>query len=291
MNTKLIAVALALSAGAGVARADSTVNPVHRYAYGANAGWIDARADATNGAALGQSYCTGHLWSGNVGWIGLGSGPTNGWRYSNASAIDWGVNHDGAGRLTGHAYGANIGWLTFEQTYGQPRIDLLTGNLSGYAWGANVGWISLANSQAFVRTDTLGAGPDTDGDALPDAWEIEKAGDLATLGVLDTDTDEDGVSDAGEYAADTDPLDPASRLRITAFARAGDADAVTWPAAQTRLYRLVQADSLTPSPPVWADSGHGLILPDGAPELTRGVWSPGAIQRFYRVQAIVPLSP
>ena len=291
MNTKLIAVALALAADAGVVCADSTVNPVHRYAYGANAGWIDARADITNGVALGQSYCTGHLWSGNVGWIGLGSGPTNGWHYANVSAIDWGVNHDGAGRLTGYAYGANIGWVTFEQTHGQPRIDLLTGNLSGYAWGANVGWISLANSQAFVRTDTLGAGPDTDGDGLPDAWEIEKAGDLVTLDVLDADSDDDGVPDADEYVADTDPLNPASRLEITAFERSGGADSATWPVAQTRLYRLVQTDSLTPSPPIWTDSGLGLILPDGAPELTRGVSDPAATQRFYRVQAVVPLAP
>lgn len=292
MNTKrFVTVALALAAGVGIARADSTVNAVHRYAYGANAGWIDARADGTNGAVLGQSFCAGYLWSGNVGWIGLGNGPTNGWHYSNASAGDWGVNHDGAGRLTGFAYGANIGWLTFEQTHGQPRIDLLTGNLSGYAWGANVGWISLANSQAHVRTDTLGAGPDTDGDGLPDAWELQKAGDLVTLDALDPDSDDDGVPDTDEYGADTDPLDPASRLAISAFQRAGGTDAATWPAAQTRLYRLMQADSLTAAPLVWADSGHGLIAPDGSPEITRGVSDPAATQRFYRVQAVVPLSP
>lgn len=292
MNTKLfIVTALALATSAGLARADSTVNPVHRYAYGANAGWIDARSDSTNGAVLGQTYCTGHLWSGNVGWIGLGNGPTNGWHYSNASASDWGVNHDGAGRLTGYAYGANIGWLTFEQVYGQPGIDLLTGNLSGYAWGANVGWISLANSQAFVRTDTLGAGPDTDSDGIPDAWEIEKAGDLVTLEPLDPDSDDDGVPDTAEYGADTDPLNPASRLAITAFARAGGTDTASWPVAQTRLYRLMQTDSLTPAPAVWTDSGHGLIPPDGGPAVTRSVSAPAVTGRFYRVQAVVPLSP
>ncbi len=291
MNTKLIAVALALAAGVGVVRAESTVNPVHRYAYGANAGWIDARADAVNGAALGRTYCTGHLWSGNVGWIGLGNGPTNGWRYSNASGSDWGVNHDGAGRLTGYAYGANIGWVTFEQTYGQPRIDLLTGDLSGYAWGANVGWISLANSQAFVRTDMLGAGPDTDGDGIPDAWEYQTAGDLLTLQGGGADFDHDGVTDTEEALADTDPRDPGSRLVITAFERAGDTDVASWPVAQTRLYRLMQTDSLTPSPPVWTDSGQGLIQPEGAPAVTRGVTDAASTQRFYRVQSIVPLSP
>jgi hypothetical protein len=284
-------IALVLAAGAGLVRADSTVNPAHRYAYGANAGWIDARADTTNGAALGQSYCAGYLWSGNVGWIGLGNGPTNGWHYSNASATDWGVNHDGAGLLTGYAYGANIGWLTFEQTYGEPRIDLLTGNLSGYAWGANVGWISLANSQAFVRTDTLGAGPDTDADGIPDAWEYQTAGDLAQLTNGGADWDHDGVTDADEALADTDPLDSGSRLAITAFTRVSGTDSTTWPVAQTRLYRLEQADRLTPAPAAWTDSGYGLIQPGGAPHVTRGVAGSAATQRFYRVQAVVPLSP
>jgi len=290
MNMKRLT-ALAFAAAAALVRAESTVNPVHRYAYGANAGWIDARADATNGAVLGQSYCTGYLWSGNVGWIGLGNGPANGWHYSNASATDWGVNHDGAGHLTGYAYGANIGWLTFEQTYGQPRIDLLTGNLSGYAWGANVGWLSLASSQAFVRTDTLGAGPDTDGDGIPDAWEYQTAGDLLTLQGGGADFDHDGVTDADEALADTDPRDPGSRLVITEFTRAGNADMTTWPVAQTRFYRLEQTGSLSPAPLVWSDSGYGLIPPGGEPELSRGVAAPAATQRFYRVQAVVPLSP
>jgi len=291
MKNTFIPVTLALLYGVGALWAESTVNPVHRYAYSANTGWIDARAEITNGAVLGQSYCTGQLWSGNIGWIGLGNTPTNGWRYSNGSASDWGVNHDGAGHLTGYAYGANIGWITFEQTYGQPRIDLLTGTLSGYAWGANIGWISLANSQAFVRTDRLDAGPDTDSDGLPDGWEIEKAGDLVTLGALDSDSDEDGVSDIDEYGADTDPRDPASRLVISAFARVAGTDVVSWPVVQTRLYRLVQSDSLTGGPPLWTDSGHGLIVPNGASVLTRGVADPSATRQFYRVEAVVPLSP
>ena len=58
----------------------------------------------------------------------VGSGtPTNGHAYANNSAADWGVNHDGAGRLTGYAWGANIGWVAFEQTHGQPQVDLRTG--------------------------------------------------------------------------------------------------------------------------------------------------------------------
>lgn len=123
---------------------------------------LNFRGDGTNGAAVGQYYCTGYAWSANCGWFGLGDGPTNGWQYGNADVTDRGVNHDGAGNLIGFAYGANVGWIAFEQTYGKPKVDLVTGNLSGYAWGANVGWISLNTSQSFVRTDTLDTGLDSD---------------------------------------------------------------------------------------------------------------------------------
>mgnify|MGYP003611285304 CR=1 FL=1 len=73
--------------------------------------------------------------------------------------------------------------------------------------------------------------------------------------------------------------------------KASRTDAATWPAAQTRHYRLIQTDRLTPYPPVWSDSGHGVIQPEGASELTKGVLNPASTQRFYRVQAIIPLSP
>jgi hypothetical protein len=61
--------------------ATSTIDTNNPYAYGANIGWINAFADGTNGAVLGQFYCTGYIYSANVGWISLGSsnGPVNGY--------------------------------------------------------------------------------------------------------------------------------------------------------------------------------------------------------------------
>ena len=68
--------------------------------FDANTGWINCAADATNGAVIGRYVCSGFFYSANCGWIGLGSGaPTNGIRYSNNSAQDFGVNHDGEGNL------------------------------------------------------------------------------------------------------------------------------------------------------------------------------------------------
>lgn len=235
-------------------RADSNINGIHRHAYGANIGWLDFRGDGAHGAVLGQMYATGHVWSANCGWISLGNTPTNGWQYSNASGNDWGVNHDGIGNLRGYAYGANIGWIQFESS-GHPQVDLTSGALSGYVYGANVGWISLSNSFAFVQTDSLSEGPDSDQDGIPDPWEWKVALDLAPLGT-NADWDVDGQTDHEEYLADTDPFDPLSRLEIIALARTGTTDRVTWTVRLTRHYQLEKATELT-NTAAWADSGLG----------------------------------
>ena len=86
--------------------ADTTINATNKYSYGANIGWINWQGDNANGAVIGDYVCTGFIYSANVGWINLGNGaPTNGIRYQNLSANDFGVNHDGDGNLRGFAYG------------------------------------------------------------------------------------------------------------------------------------------------------------------------------------------
>ena len=84
------------------------------------------------------------------------------------------MNNDGFGNLRGYAWGANIGWVNFE-SLGAPRLDLCTGKLSGHIYGANVGWISLSNATAFLQTDSIQRGLDSDGDGVENIDEI-KAG-------------------------------------------------------------------------------------------------------------------
>lgn len=280
---------LALTQGCWVspaAAAPSTVNSTNRHAYGANFGWIDARADVTNGVRIGGTYCSGFAWSANCGWICLGSAPTNGWRYSNASAGDCGVNHDGTGNLSGYAYGANIGWVLFEQTNGQPRVDLRSGALSGSAWSANLGWISLSNSQAFVQIDALATGADTDTDGIPDEWEMQHAGNLGALGGAYPDGDD--VPDADEYAADTDPMTP-DHLRIVSLARTNSTSTVAWTARPTRMYRVEATNSLRPGGS-WRDAGGGLIGPPSTASAQAAIPIASQSGEFYRVSAVLPLS-
>lgn len=278
---------LLLALGASLSLSASTIDPAYPYAYGANVGWINARGDGGQGAAIGRSFCTGFLWSANCGWIGLGNGPTNGVQYSNASAEDWGVNHDGTGRLTGYAYGANIGWITFEQTYGQPRVDLGSGNMSGSIYGANVGWISLAHSEGCVRTERLEDGPDSDGDSIPDAWELAHTNRLTALDGSQSDADNDGSPDIEEYRADTDPLDGADRLRLVGLRVAGQTNTVRWTSRPTRLYRIEAAGAVTGA---WGDAAGGLLSPSADNVATASVNNVIQPVRFYRVRAVVPLS-
>ncbi|HMP71960.1 MAG TPA: hypothetical protein PKE55_01730 [Kiritimatiellia bacterium] len=285
LHYALITTFVALSAHA------TSINPVNRHGYGANIGWLNFQGDLANGAVIGLYYSTGYVWSANAGWISLGSGtPANGYSYANNTASDWGVNLVmPGGYLRGMAYGANIGWINFE-TNGNARVDLVTGNLDGYAYGANVGWISLSNSQAFVQTDYLGWGPDSDGDGIPDAYEFKTTGDLTTLGPYPNDADVDGSPDLDEFLADTDPLDGGSVLEITALSRSNPTNHVTWTVQPTRFYRLEQATSAT-NQAVWTDTGLGILPPGAGPTLTGLVPDPTATTRFYRATAIVPLAP
>ena len=272
--------------------AASTIDTNNPYAYGANVGWLNWYADAgTNGAVIGEFYCSGYIYSANVGWISLGAsnGPANGYMYSNLSSNDWGVNNVGGGQLSGMAYGANIGWITFEQTYGQPRVDLLTGNLTGYAYSANCGWISLSNAFAFAQTDTVSPGQ-LDANGLPIAWELQYFG--TTNINPNADPDGDGMSNAQEYQAGTNPFDPNDRLRITAISAnsAGSTSIVTWTSHASRLYQVESRDSLVTGS--WSTNlPPGLVSPDVGLTTTRSI--PGAVstQRFFRVQVIHPLSP
>jgi hypothetical protein len=277
-----------LSALASVASADTSINTTNHYAYGANVGWIETRGDVTNGAVIGEYVCSGYLYGANIGWINLGGGaPTNGVRYGNGAANDFGVNHDAYGNLAGYAWGANVGWIAFETNYGKPRVNLLTGQMDGYAYGANVGWISLSNTQAYVETDEVRKGADTDGDLITDAWELEHTNTLAFF-TSATDSDSDGAPDFAEYRAGTDPFAAGSALTIEQFSLLGNASTaqVSWASVLTRYYYIEKGNGITNA---WSDSGLDLEPPDGA--LTTRQFPDAGTNKVYRVRAVRPLTP
>ena len=263
----------------------TTISETNHFAYGANIGWLEWSGDVENGAEIGEYVCSGYIWGANIGWIVPGSGtPANGIRYQNNSATDWGVNHDGTGKLRGYAYGANIGWIAFEEI-GDPRVDLVTGKLSGYAWSANCGWISLSNVQAVVQTVCLRPGVDADRDGIRDAWELEYTNTLAIFGV-DTDIDGDDTRDLEEYLNGTNPLDANDVFRIVSIERVGSLIALRWTSKSNRCYRLECRSTLLGTE--WSELSLGF-------ENSLG-WSTATIpyagcMGFFRVRAVRPLMP
>jgi hypothetical protein len=286
MTTKSLTALAALLGALGLtsAFAGTTIDGTNKFSYGANLGWMDWTGDATHGVVIGEYVCSGSLYSANVGWINLGGGaPANGIYYQNNTSTDFGVNQDGLGNLSGYAYGANIGWIAFE-TNGAPKIDLYSGNLSGYIWSANCGWISLSNATAYVQTDIIQRGVDSNGNGIADAWEYQNFGALVSASA---DPDHDGMSNLEEYLAGTNPNDSNDVLRVTSVSRGGGVIKLTtinWTSAPTRYYNVQYRTTLDTNS-TWTNltgSGFGV----GNSVFNTGTYAPA---EFYRIRASRPL--
>jgi len=288
MNTRrILLVILGGFPGLAAVHADSTIDTVDRYSYGANIGWVNWKHDpsAPEGASLEPYLLRGRIYAANVGWIDLGDGvPDDGVFYSHTNG-DWGVNHDGTGGLSGWAYGANIGWVRFDQGWkSPPRVDMKTGAMSGYAYGANVGWIGLDG-----LTTGVDEGTDSDGDGIADAWEFEMladAGLTADLGIMDatSDSDGDGTSDLDEYAADTNPFDPGDWFRITSFVpdfTTSDVD-LAWTHSPRRVYSVHSSTDLV----TFVLEEDGILA--GSTTLSMGSLP---ARLFFQVESGIPLAP
>ena len=70
---KPILILLALSTLA--TRAQSTISPTDRHAYGANFGWINFRPSAADGLVVNETTLSGRAWSANAGWVKLDTAP------------------------------------------------------------------------------------------------------------------------------------------------------------------------------------------------------------------------
>lgn len=277
---------------ASCALADTTISPTQKFAYSANAGWINFRPDqpvSSTGIVVGEFFLSGFAYGANIGWLDLGDGtPPNGIQYQNNSAVDFGVNHDGAGNLSGMAYGANIGWINFgwaaPNDANRPRVNLLTGEFSGFAYSGNLGWINLGtNTLTTVALRVV----DGDSDGITDAWERTYFNNLTTAG-LTTDTDKDGVSDLNEFHAGTAPDSATDYFRtVTTSINPGSHQAMlTFTTDPTRVYRIEISENLTD----WTNSALGTFSPDPGTTTARTLSWTGGGNRFFRAIANIPLS-
>jgi hypothetical protein len=93
-----------------------------------------------------------------------------------------------------------------------------------------------------------------------------------------------------DYVAGTDPNNANSTLRITSetITGGGTAANLAWSSVPSRLY-YVQKNSDVKSTN-WSDGGLGLIAPSAGTSTSVALSDSNSATRFYRVQAVLPLS-
>jgi hypothetical protein len=147
-----------------------------------------------------------------------------------------------------------------------------------YGWGRIDAW-------AAVGLD------DSDSDGMQDWWESIFGLDPANDGDATADADDDGISNAAEWTANTDPTDGGSALEICQFlvgAPAPDGVTVTWNSRQDgfrepRCYDVYRGDRMDDPPQNWVAVATNVAAAGDTTSITNHVGSPGAAA-FYRVR-------
>jgi len=127
----------------------------------------------------------------------------------------------------------------------------------------------------------LSAG-DSDGDGLPDDWELAHFNGLGRDGLGDFDGD--GHTDATEFRAGTNPTDGASILRVVSLTALDSGQTtVFWSAVPGKTYRVEYKDQLDESP--WSDL-PGDVVPGELTGMKVDNTFGSATHRFYRVRLL-----
>jgi len=136
-----------------------------------------------------------------------------------------------------------------------------------------------ANSQFLLTTL-----PDADSDDLPDNWETAYNFDANSGADRDLDSDGDGMSNAQEYFAGTDPTNALSRLTVS-LSGAPLSSAVSFPALSNRTYTVQFTDDLSMG--IWSTLADVISRTNNRVESVND--SGVATNRAYRV--VTPRQP
>ena len=133
-----------------------------------------------------------------------------------------------------------------------------------------------------------GAILDSDGDRMPDYWELQHGldpnnpdGDEGAL----SDTDGDGAGALLEFLADFDPSDAADGLLLTPIiSPSGGTWKLEFPTIPNRIYQAEQSTSLS----AWTNLGASFSVPAPNPAYQWLDPSPIPGKRYYRLRIRLP---
>ncbi len=119
---------------------------------------------------------------------------------------------------------------------------------------------ALGESETMLFVTVL---PDSDGDAMPDAWEIRHGLGILRFEDAALDLDGDGFSNVAEYVMGTDPADPRSRIDLNGVTRIDDdVIEISWNALPGGVYTVEEGRTITDGL-VWETVHPGWIVSDG----------------------------
>ena len=143
-------------------------------------------------------------------------------------------------------------------------------------------------SSWIAATPTPGASTptgsqDTDGDSMPDSWEIQYGLNPANPTDATLDSDLDGASNASEYAAGTDPTLATSTFRISSVIRSSPGGVeIRFPAVAGKAYVLEAA--ATPESVEWS-ALQSIPAPSQSREVSISVnLGPTEVPKFFRIR-------
>ena len=131
---------------------------------------------------------------------------------------------------------------------------------------------------------TLQAAPDTDGDGLPDTYELANGLNPNDPADASLDSDGDGQSNLAEFLTRTDPRNPAEVLRIASVTRDANGVTVQFPTKPNVQYQLERSTDLTGA---WTNVGAAVPGTGSTGARVDPAGASGA-KSFYRVRASQP---